>query len=91
MAIWRSGGHLIVVLSSSARDRAQAHIFFGTFFVLNIMKHREPLNLDLFRHPVEAPTRIDVVNGRGQGVQKHRGNEMYRMLVSKNKVRNING
>jgi hypothetical protein len=81
---------VIVVLSSFVRDRAQALTFFSEHSFI-IMKHREPLNLDLLGHPVEAPTRIDVVNGRGQGVQKHSGNEMYRMLVSKNKVRNING
>lgn len=51
-----------------------------------MMDHRDPR--DLF-NPVEAPTRIDVVNGRGQGVHKHPGNETYRMLVSMNKVSTI--
>lgn len=52
----------------------------------DIMDHRDPG--DRF-NPVEAPTRIDVVNGRGQGVHRHPGNETYRMLVSLNKVRTI--
>jgi len=35
--------------------------------------------------PVTAPGRFDVVTGRGQGIQRLRGNEMYRELVSMNK------
>ena len=35
--------------------------------------------------PVTAPGRFDVVAGRGQGIQRLRGNEMYRELVSMNK------
>ena len=30
---------------------------------------------------------VDVINGRGQGVQRHAGNEKYRALVLYNKVR----
>lgn len=37
--------------------------------------------------PVIAPTCRDVLNGRGQGVQRHPGNEKYRKLVFVNKVR----
>ncbi|KAL9178301.1 hypothetical protein ACHAXT_001729 [Thalassiosira profunda] len=33
-------------------------------------------------HPVTALTHRDVLNGRGQGVQRHPGNVTYRMLVS---------
>jgi len=35
--------------------------------------------------PVIAPTCRDVLNGRGQGVQRHPGNEKYRKLVFVNK------
>jgi hypothetical protein len=34
---------------------------------------------------VTGPTPNDVINGRGQGVQRHPGNEKYRELVSRNK------
>ena len=35
----------------------------------------------------DAPTLRDVLNGRGQGVQRHPGNVKYRTLVFVNKVR----
>lgn len=52
----------------------------------DVMDHNEHCNLV---KAVEKPTLIDVVNGRGQGVHKHPGNEKYRKLVASNKVRNI--
>ena len=52
------------------------------------MDHREPSNV-VWRGIVDAPSSIDVVNGRGQGVHKHPGNEKYRMLVSMHKVRTL--
>ena len=36
---------------------------------------------------VIVPTSRDVLNGRGQGVQRHPGNVKYRKLVFANKVR----
>lgn len=36
---------------------------------------------------ISAPTYRDVLNGRGQGVQRHPGNVKYRALVYVNKVR----
>lgn len=36
---------------------------------------------------IAAPTYRDVLNGRGQGVQRHPGNVKYRALVYVNKVR----
>lgn len=54
----------------------------------DIMDHREPSNV-VWRGIVDAPSSIDVVNGRGQGVHKHPGNEKYRMLVSMHKVRTV--
>jgi hypothetical protein len=54
----------------------------------DVMDHNEHCNLV---KAVEKPTLIDVVNGRGQGVHKHPGNEKYRKLVASNKVRNIHG
>ena len=38
---------------------------------------------------IAAPTYRDVLNGRGQGVQRHPGNVKYRALVYVNKVRTI--
>ncbi len=37
--------------------------------------------------PITTPTRLDVVVGRGQGVQRLPGNKTYRALVFMNKVR----
>ncbi len=37
--------------------------------------------------PTTKPTRIDVIGGRGQGVQRLPGNRRYRKLVAMNKVR----
>ena len=36
--------------------------------------------------PIMAPTKKDVLQGRGQGVQRHPGNVKYRTLVFVNKV-----
>ena len=36
--------------------------------------------------PITSPTLRDVLNGRGQGVQRHPGNVKYRTLVYVNKV-----
>ena len=36
--------------------------------------------------PITAPTKKDVLQGRGQGVQRHPGNVKYRTLVFVNKV-----
>ena len=36
--------------------------------------------------PISAPTKKDVLQGRGQGVQRHPGNVKYRTLVFVNKV-----
>ena len=36
--------------------------------------------------PITSPTLRDVLNGRGQGVQRHPGNVKYRTLVFVNKV-----
>ena len=38
---------------------------------------------------VTSPTLRDVLNGRGQGVQRHPGNVKYRTLVFVNKVRAV--
>jgi len=35
---------------------------------------------------ITSPNDVDVINGRGQGVQRHAGNEKYRALVLYNKV-----
>ena len=39
----------------------------------------------------DAPTLRDVLNGRGQGVQRHPGNVKYRTLVFVNKVSRLFG
>ena len=39
------------------------------------------------REIITSPTDLDVLNGRGQGVQRHPGNVNYRKLVHVNKVR----
>lgn len=41
--------------------------------------------------PIFQPTSRDVLNGRGQGVQRHPGNVKYRTLVFVNKVSSLLG
>lgn len=39
----------------------------------------------IFIAPITSPTELDVINGRGQGVQRHPGNMKYRNVVYLNK------
>ena len=39
----------------------------------------------IFIAPITSSTELDVINGRGQGVQRHPGNMKYRNLVYLNK------
>ena len=49
--------------------------------------HHQPNPTSTTINDDDAPTLRDVLNGRGQGVQRHPGNVKYRTLVFVNKVR----
>ena len=60
---------------------------FGSSNLHHCMRCRSATQEQPASRPTTKPTRIDVIGGRGQGVQRLPGNRRYRKLVAMNKVR----